>query len=155
MLRADPEMREYHYVVDHNGRILHDGTEIVDGPTLRFFLRAMTHTPDSRWLVVCQGEQNWFETRDTPFIVQRVRLTSGPDGLQDVELCFAGDSHEPLDPTTLESQAGMVFCRIRRGAFRARFGRLAMQQLAPHLSEEGGAPVLRVDGRSYPIANAP
>ena len=36
--------REYRYQVDRDGRVFHDGTEIVDPAVLRFFLRAMTRT---------------------------------------------------------------------------------------------------------------
>src|SRR3990172_6008751 len=43
-------MREYRYRVDREGRIFHDGTEIVDAATLRFFLLALQRTPDGRWL---------------------------------------------------------------------------------------------------------
>jgi hypothetical protein len=144
-------MREYHYVVDDEGRILHDGTEIVDVATLRFFLRAMTRTPDGRWLVVCQGEHNWFEARETPFVVQRLRLDGEDHQPRSVELQLAGELREPLDPVTLESDAGRLYCRVRGGAFRARFGRLALQQLAPLLTEDGGGPALVVDGQRHPI----
>jgi len=34
-------MREYRYRVDREGRIPHDGTEIVDPATLGFFLQAI------------------------------------------------------------------------------------------------------------------
>ena len=50
-------MREYRQVVDREGRVLDDGTEIVDPLVLRF---------------VCQGEPSWFELHDTPFVVQRL-----------------------------------------------------------------------------------
>jgi len=144
-------MREYRYRVDAEGRIFHDGSEVLDPLTLRFFLRAMTHTPEGRWLVVCQGERNWFESERTPFVVQRVRpvLREGvPDGL---ELVLAGDHREPLDPTTLESEGGRLYCRVRRGAFPAGFGRLALQQLGTHLRDEGGRPVLVLSGRCHTI----
>lgn len=144
-------MREYHYVVDDDGRIFHDGTEIVDVATLRFFLRVMTRTPDGRWLAVCQGEQNWFQARETPFVVQRLRLEGeGPD-VRAIDLHLAGDVREPLDPATLESDAGRLYCRVRGGAFRALFGRLALQQLAPLLTDDGGGPMLVIDGRRHPI----
>ncbi len=55
------DMREYRYRVDAEGRVFHDGSEVLDPSTLRFFVRAMQRTPDGRWLVVCQGERNWFE----------------------------------------------------------------------------------------------
>jgi hypothetical protein len=144
-------MREYRYRVDVEGRVFHDGSEVLDPLTLRFFLRAMTRTPDGRWLVVCQGERNWFEPEGTPFVVQRVRSLShegAPDGL---ELVMAGEHREPLDPATLGSERGRLYCRVRRGAFPARFGRLALQQLAPHLVDEDGRPVLRLGSGRHPI----
>jgi len=144
-------MREYHYVVDHEGRIIHDGTEIVDPATLRFFLRAMKRMPDGRWLVVRQNEYNWFEVSDTPFVVQRLRLDRPDNHLRAVELCFVGDHRGPLDPASLELEGGNLFCRIRSGSFRAQFGRLAMQQLGPFLTEDRGEPALAIVGRLYPI----
>src|SRR5574342_327895 len=108
-------MREYRYKVDAEGRIFHDGSEVIDPLTLRFFLRAMTHTADGRWLVV------------------------------------AGDYRERLDPETLESEGGRLYCRVRRGAFPARFGRLALQQLGAHLRAEDGRPVLVLTGRRHTI----
>jgi hypothetical protein len=144
-------MREYRYLVDRDGRILHDGTEVVDPLVLRFFLRAMRRTPDGRYLVVCQGEQNWFEGEDTPFVVRGLGLAVDDGRLGAVELRFAGDYREPLDPDTLEAESGQLFCRIRRGTFRARFGRVAMQQLAPFLTEEGAGAALLLGGRRHPI----
>lgn len=144
-------MREYRYLVDREGRIFHDGTEVVDPLVLRFFLRAMQQTPEGRYLVLCQSEQNWFEPYDTPFVVQRLR--SGIEGgqLVSVELCFAGDYREPLNPEHLEAEQGHLFCRVRRGTFRARFGRVAMQQLAPFLAEGRDGPALLLRGARYPI----
>jgi hypothetical protein len=145
-------MREYHYVVNHEGRIIHDGTEIVDPATLRFFMRSIKQTPDGRWLVICQNERNWFEVRDTPFVVQRIHPDCEGNRLRAVELSFVGDLREPLDPASLESESGMLFCHIRNGTLRARFARLAIQQLGSFLTEQEGAPALMVGDRIYPIA---
>lgn len=144
-------MREYRYLVDREGRIFHDGSEIVDPLVLRFFLRAMQQTPDGRNLVLCQGEQNWFEPYDTPFVVQRLRCGIEGGQLVSAELCFAGDYREPLDPGSLEAEGGHLFARVRRGSFRARFGRVAMQQIAPFLAEGRDGPALLLRGARYPI----
>ncbi len=149
----DRAAREYHYRVDGEGRIYHDGTEIVDPATLRFFLLALTRTPEGRWLA------NWFEPEgrfpdETPFIVQRLRLSVDEGRLRAVELCLAGDYREPLDPATLEQDGERLSCAVRRGAFRARFGRLAMQQLAPYLSEGPDGPALALDGRRHRLPRA-
>jgi hypothetical protein len=156
---VDRVTREYHYRVDREGRIYHDGTEIVDPATLRFFLLALTRTREGQWLAVCQGERNWFDSEggrpdDTPFIVQRLRLTVESGRLRAVELCLAGDYREPLDPTTLEQDGERLFCAVRRGAFRARFGRLAMQQIAPYLSDGPDGPALALDGRRHLLQRA-
>jgi uncharacterized protein len=84
-------------------------------------------------------------------VVQRVRPVRGEGGLDGIELVLAGDHREPLDPATVESEGGRLYCRVRRGAFPARFGRVALQQLSPHLHDEGGRPVLLLGGRRYPI----
>ena len=146
--------REYHYRVDGEGRIYHDGTEIVDPATLRFFLLALTRTAEGRWLAVCQSERNWFEPEGrpweaTPFVVQRLRLSLDADRLRAVELCLAGDYRGPLDPATLEQDGERLYCRVRRGSFPARFGRLATQQLAPYLSDGPDGPALALDGRRH------
>jgi uncharacterized protein len=144
-------MREYRYRVDAEGRVFHDGSEVLDPLTLRFFLRAMTRTPEGRWLVVCQGEWNWFESEGTPFVVQRVRPVLREGALDGLELVLAGDHREPLDPATIESESGRLYCRVRRGAFPARFGRLALQQLGAHLGDEGGQPILVLGNRRHTI----
>jgi uncharacterized protein len=144
-------MRAYRYTVDAEGRIFHDGTEIVDPAVLRFFLLGMRRLGDGRFLVPCRGEENWFEAEDTPIVVQRLAIDAGPHGLAGVELVLAGGYREPLDPTTLETEAGRLYCRVRQGAFRARIGRIAIQQLAPHLDEAEGIPSLTVRGKRYPI----
>ena len=132
-------MREYRYTVDRDGRIFHEGSEIIDPPVLRFFLLAMQQTPEGRYLALCQGERNWFEAADTPFVIQRIQCNSEGGRLLSAEIFLAGDYRERLDPDTLEAEAGYLYCRVRGGTFRARFGRSAVQQLAPFLVEsEGG-----------------
>ncbi|HEV8225847.1 MAG TPA: hypothetical protein VGQ74_02510 [Methylomirabilota bacterium] len=147
-------MREYTYRVDAEGRVFHDGTEIVDPATLRFFLLALQRTPDDRWLALCQGERNWFEAADTPFVIQRLGLSVTDGRLHAVELRLAGDYREPLDPTTLEHDGARLCCRVRKGTFRARFGRIALQQIAPWIVEEAGMPTLELGGRRYPLSGA-
>ena len=85
-------------------------------------------------------------------MVQRVALVGAPRAVEAVELRFAGDYREPLDPATLESAGGALFCRVRGGLSRARFGWVAMQQLAPHLAEDQDGPALVLGGARHPIS---
>ena len=141
-------MRRYDYRVDRDGRVFHDGTEIVDVLTLRFFMRAMTRTPDGRWLVTCQGEQNWFTADVTPFVVQRLRM---PVNGGDIELHLAGDVRERLDPATLSTNGRDLFCLVGAARHPARFGRIALQQITPHLGDESGELRLVLTDQIWPI----
>ncbi len=114
----------------------------------------MTRTPEGQYLAMCQGEQNWFEPEDTPFVVQRVRPEVEDGRLRKVTLLFAGEYREVLDPGALESDGGMLYCRVRDGAFRARFGRVALQQIAPFLVEDKSGPALELGDRRHPIRPA-
>src|SRR5262249_37209644 len=152
----DPGMavRESQYRGAAGGRVYHEGPEIVDPATLRFFLLGMRREADGRWVVPCQGEQNWFSAADTPFVVQRLRLDVDGGRLRKIGLVLAGDLQEPLDPATLAAEGGRLYGRARRGEFRARFGRLAMQQLAPYLEERDGGITLLIDGARHAITDA-
>ena len=66
-------------------------------------------------------------------------------------MLMAGDYREPLNPSSLEVDGGPLYCRIRGGAFRARFGRIAMQQLSPYLAEADGGPYLVVGDTRHGI----
>jgi hypothetical protein len=101
---------------------------------------------------MCQGERNDFDAPDTPFVVQRLRPAADGTG---IELFFAGDYHEPLDPSTLEDEDGRLYCRVRRGALRTRFGRLALQQLGAFMGEREGGLHLHLGAASYPIHRVP
>jgi hypothetical protein len=146
-------VREYHYRVDREGRVFHDDTEIVDPITLRFFVRAMSRTADGRWLVVCQGEHNWFGAADTPLVARRLDLEVEAGGLAGVTLRLAGEVREPLDPSTLHTDGRDLFCLVGRARHPVRFGRVAALQLAPFLHERPDGIRLTMSGRAWPVAH--
>ena len=70
---------------------------------------------------------------------------------------FDGET-ESLDPATLTlGDDGVVHCRVRDGAFEARFSRHAQVQLAPLLVDggDGTTPRLRIGGRDFPLPPRP
>src|SRR5690242_13804612 len=114
-------MREYRYRVDRDGRIFHDETEVVDPHVLAFFVRAMRRTEDGRYLVMCQGEQNWFEAADTPLVIQRIGTPTADGGAASIELYLPGSCRETLDAATLEARGDQLYCRVGRDGLLARF----------------------------------
>ena len=147
-------MREYHYRVDGDGRVFHDGSEIVDAATLRFFLLGMRREPDGRWLVPCQGEQNWFAAEDTPFVVQRLRLDVADGRLRRIGLVLAGDLQEPLDPAASRPRAaGSIAVCAAAPSARASAGSPCSSS-RPIWRRSAGRVTLLLDGGRHPIPDA-
>lgn len=146
----DQEKRIWHYWVDPEGHLWHDGAEFEDPGLLKFFMKKMERLPDGRFLVMCQGETCYLEAADVPYVVQDVDIKEGL-----VDLIFQGGYRESLDPKTLRvGKDNVLYCKVRNGAFDARFNRKPYLELA-HLVEEDSAAhryVVNLGGKSYPIA---
>ena len=70
-----------------------------------------------------------------------------------LRLSLSDGTEEPLDPASLRLGArDALYCRVKGGAFEARFTPGAQSSLWPHLMEgTAGEPQLEVGGRRYPI----
>jgi len=146
----DAQNREWHYRLDTEGNLWHDGSVFDDPNVLKLFMRKMEHLPDGRYFALCQGEKCYFEPDDTVYVVQKVDIQPNR-----VVLGFQGGYQEPLDPSTLHVGKDNVFyCRAREGRFEARFNRRPYLELA-HLAEydpKARKYFLRLGEKRYPIA---
>lgn len=149
MVRSDKKMRVWHYSIDSEGRLWHEGTEITDPQVLKFFMRRMEKLPDGSYQVMCQGEKNLITAEDVPYVVQAIKLH--PDK---VELIFPGEYVEILDPETLSvGKDNILYCKIRNRSFNARFNRKPYLELAQKVEfdSENKAYYLPLNDRDYLI----
>ncbi len=143
----------WHYFIDTEGRLWHEGIEFDDPGLLRFFMQNMERLPDGRTRVVCQGEECYFRCEDAPYVVQQIRVHRAK-----IDLIFPGDCEEPLDPTTLFVGAkNVLYCKVRSGLFVARFTRKAYLDLARQIRQDPKTKKyqLLIDKKKYPIQGAP
>lgn len=142
----------WHYYIDADGTLWHEGGELDDPPTLKLFMKNMAEFPEGgaeKWRVFCQGEECRITAEDVPYVVQDLEIHG--DG---VLLKFPGGYEEKLDPATLQVGArNVLYCRIRGGAFMARFNRKSYLGLAKHIQYDSLKDVfyLIVDNKRYPI----
>ncbi len=141
--------RIWHYKMDCEGNLWHEGTLFDDPPVLKFFMRKMEKLPDGRFKVICQGETCFIEPEDVPYVVQDIRLVG-----DQVELIFPGDYRERLDPNTLwVGKENVLYCKTRGGEFEARFNRKPYLELAKKVDfdSQNHQYVLQLGQKAYPI----
>jgi len=111
--------RIWHYILDTEGNLWHEGSLFEDPALLKFFMRKMERLPDGRFKVLCQGETCYIEPQDTPYVILSLDRKEGQ-----IELVFPGDYRETLDPATLwVGKDNVLYCKVRGGAYDARFSR--------------------------------
>ena len=139
--------RESTIVLDRSGRWFHDG-EPVEHPGLAAALPTWIarHPDDGRPILSNGYDWCYFTVEGTPHFVDRFEVREGCAYVR-----LADATEEPLDLTTLRTDDdGVLRCRVKAGAFDARFSRHAQLAVAPHL-REGEPPVIELGGVRYPI----
>lgn len=144
--------RTYYYFMDDDGDLSHAGA-VLDEPELyHFFLENLQYNPGAQakefpYVLLCKGERNLLQTSDVPYVVQS--LEWGP---KRVTLIFQGHYQEVLDPSTLGVGKGNVlYCRVRNGAFPARFSRKAYYTFAENIYEKRKQFFVKIGGKEFCI----
>jgi len=140
--------RVYHYLIDEEGGLWIEGTQLTDPKVLKFFMRTMEPGPGGNFLVNCLGEKNIIRAQDVPYVVQGLDWNEAG-----IELIFPGGYREVLDPDTLfVGEKNVMYCKVRGGKFTARFQRKPYLELARHIEGKlGQGFFLKYRGQKYAI----
>lgn len=142
--------RESSIVLDEQGRFWHDGALVEHAGMARAFASWIQRHPDDGRFILSNGfDWTYFSVRDVPYFVKGVRSV---DGAPVAEL--SDGSEELLAAGTLETDAaGAAYCRVKSGAFEAKFTPAAQIALGPWLAEAAsGAVELVVRGRRFAVS---
>ena len=124
--------------------------ERIDNPRIALlFSRSIKRNPEGSYYLQVAEERAPIEVEDTPYVVKAVY----EDGHGGFVIVTNDDEHEALDPVTLEvGLDNVLYCRVKGGAFSARFLRTAYYHLSSSFfADEGETFSLVVRGRRYPI----
>ena len=113
------------------------------------FSRSIRRNSDGSYYLQVAEERAPIAVEDTPYVVKAIH----EDGGGGFTILTNDDEQEPLDPTSLEvGRDNVLYCRVKGGAFRARFLRTAYYHLSNNFfGDEGETFSLVVRGRRYPI----
>ncbi len=137
--------------VDLEGELFHFGAPISHPAVRETIFAAVSLEPDGSYCLRTGHQVCRLEVADTFFVVKRVEA-----GERDLTLLLNDGRREPLAPATLWLAAnGLPYCRVRAGAFPARFARAAYYQLAAAIEEDGQGFALVLGGRRHPLPPGP
>ncbi|MCB2184868.1 MAG: DUF1285 domain-containing protein [Deltaproteobacteria bacterium] len=136
--------------VDQDGGLFHDGAPIIH-PAVLQTIYSSVHLEEGRYILKVDHQVCELEVKDTFFVVQ-----SAAQAGDRLVLTLNDGSREDLDPATLAVGAEEVlYCRVKRGKFPARFLRPAYYQVTDLVEEAGEGFALRLGERSFPIPHRP
>ncbi len=132
--------------VNAQGQMHHQGAPLIHPGILELIYQSV-HLEDGVYLLRIGQQSCQLEVEDTFFVV---RLAHPED--DQVQLTLNDGSREPLDPASLWiGPQEVLYCRVKGGAFPARFLRQAYYQLAELIEEQGQGFALALGGRRYPL----
>ena len=133
--------------VNAQGELSHQGAPMIHPGILELIYQSV-HFEDGVYLLGIGKQSCQLEVEDTFFVVRGAQVT---DGQAVITLSDGGS--EPLDPASLWiGPQEVLYCRVKAGAFPARFLRQAYYQIARLIEEEGDGFALALGGRRYPLA---
>ncbi len=139
--------------IDKDGKWFHKGVEMIRRDFVLSFFQQMELDDAGRYIIFWGGRRCTVDVEDTAFVVRGVSKQNekGGDGAR-FKISLSDETEEELRPDTLYlGKANVLYCRVKNGAFPARFNRAAYYQLAAHVETDGDDYVLPANGKKFRI----
>jgi hypothetical protein len=133
----------------HDGHWYSDDERIENPRIALLFSQSIRRNPDGSYFLQVAEERAPISVVDTAYVVTTIE----EDGHGGFVIATNDDVREALDAATLEVGAdNVLYCRVKRGEYRARFLRTAYYHLAEHfVSDDGKTFSLVIGGCRYRI----
>jgi uncharacterized protein len=133
----------------HDGNWYTDNERIDNQRIALLFSRSICSDSHGNFYLQVAEERAPITVEDTPYVVKMVE----EDGRGGFVITTNEDVREALDPSTLEiGDHDVLYCRVKGGAYRARFLRTAYYHLADHfIGDDGESYGIIVADHRYPI----
>lgn len=142
--------REYFYWIDSEGRLWHDGTELLEPRFLDFFFRRLRRNELGRhvefpFLSECGKERNFVRSAERPIVFRKLERNG---------LLYAGTLHVAFDPGALRVSADARLWHPAPVGDLGLLGRRIVLELGDAIREQDGHYVLAWDGMAHAIRRA-
>ncbi|NLN60966.1 MAG: DUF1285 domain-containing protein [Deltaproteobacteria bacterium] len=118
--------------IDKDGVWYYRGAEMLRADIVQYLYGYLKKTPGgSYYLEVSEHDRCEIDVEDTAFVVKSVERVRADTSQEEViHLSLSDGSSEVLEPDTLTiSEENVLYCRIKKNSFRARFSRKSYYQM--------------------------
>lgn len=136
--------------IDKEGNWFFRGMEMIRRDIVGYFYDHLKLDEDGRYKIEIPGDSCFVEVEDTAFVVKSIDVED--DG---IILHLTDDSQELLDPSSLcIGEGNVLYCRVKKGLFPARFNRPSYYQITKHLAyDENRGFYLSLGNKRFYLAN--
>jgi hypothetical protein len=140
--------------VDKEGSWFHKGAPIIHRELLLLFYQSLCLDERGLYIIKFKDQICHLDVADTPFVVLRTDFvpSGGAGQTERFILHLVDGTKEELAPETLSiGPDHVLYCKIRKCRFKARFSRPSYYQLARYVEEEPetGRYFLCLNGKKY------
>jgi hypothetical protein len=151
-----PPASEDGFRIDREGAWHYGGNEIPRRELVRILYQNLHRDEEGRYFIEIGPQRCSVDVDDTAYSVWAVYWTERGVQTQDrIQLLLSDGSVEELDPGTLRvGRENILYCRVKRSRFDARFSRSSYYRLAERIEYDPSrnAHCLRLRGRTHYIA---
>jgi len=142
--------------INAEGLWFYRGTEMIRRDIVRLFYQHLRQDASGGCFIEIGRQRCQVDVEDTAFVVWGLRWVEARDGEAEcAHLLLSDDGIEKLDPATLRiGKNNVPYCKIRNGAFEARFSRCSYCALAERVEYDSirSTYAISLNGQTYGLS---
>jgi uncharacterized protein len=146
-------MDNFEIKIDKDGLWYYKGAHMFRKEILSIFFDHLRIDECGNYLIELGPERCYIEVEDTAFVVDAVYKTTRPgSNTEQIEVLLNDECGEILEMNSLQTGVdNVLYCRVKKGNFSARFSRKAYYQLAEFIeaSDDSEKYYISLNGERY------
>ena len=152
------ELNERHDIrIDKDGKWYFHGEEMKRQDIVRHLYQYLKKDSTGRYVIENENDRCYVMVEDVPFVINSVDSGFSHDGGKPCILISLSDGSMEelnLDIPLWQGDDNVMYCKVKKGEYAARFSRPAYYQLCGYVEHDSarGTYMVTVNNSSYPLA---
>jgi uncharacterized protein len=146
-----------HYIrIDKDAIWYFRGDEMKRPDIVQYLYHYLKRDSAGQYVIEIENDRCYVMVEDAPYVIKSIDLGFSHDHRQPCILLSLSDGSTEelnLDNTFWAGEDNVLYCRVKRGEYTARFSRSAYYQLCAYIEYDstGGKYLITLNDRSYPM----